>query len=124
MTAEDVKRVIRKRDLKGFKELNANPEMDFDTSLNHHGETAIFIAIRYGAIDILEYLIAEGIDIDCLNEDDQTPIIIASIYGKLDEVLFLKKHGADVTKSDKKELTALDYAERGPYPHILKELKK
>lgn len=76
-----------------------------DTHESEHN--AFFLAISCGHIDIVEYLLMKGVDIECQSDDGDTALISASAVGKLDIVKLLISKGAKITPKNKKHETAL-----------------
>jgi ankyrin repeat protein len=59
-----------------------------------YGVTPLWLASKYGYLDVVKYLIENGADIDQPNIHGATPLSGASEYGHLDVAKYLKKKGA------------------------------
>ncbi|MXV45066.1 hypothetical protein GS501_08440 [Saccharibacter sp. 17.LH.SD] len=66
-----------------------------------------FAAARAGRSDVLEGLIAHGVDPNLRDSKGDTPLILATYYNHLDTVNMLISHGAEPCGKDKKGNTAL-----------------
>lgn len=69
---------------------------------------------RKAAIDgdagVIERLLAEGVDVDCLDQYAQTALMLAALYGRDDVVRLLLSKGADTDVTAKFRLSALMFA--------------
>ncbi|MCL1080057.1 hypothetical protein D5R81_18675 [Parashewanella spongiae] len=61
--------------------LDACPECNFQHR-NRQGESAVFVAIRYGKLEILKLLLNLSIDLSVTNQKKQTPLLLALASGK------------------------------------------
>ena len=57
------------------------------------GRTAVFLASENGHLDILQYLIEKGADVDVMDIWDTTPLWIASVLGRTQVVEYLLSLG-------------------------------
>jgi len=97
---------IKKGDLDTVKafiesgyDVNSSESGDFGSSLLHN-------AIRYGQMDIFNYLIDHGADIDFVDAVGWTPMMEAIIDAKPEFGRILAEKGADQTIVNKKGATA------------------
>ncbi|WP_341761278.1 ankyrin repeat domain-containing protein [Candidatus Tisiphia endosymbiont of Thecophora atra] len=67
-------------------------------------------AAYYGYLDIMEFLLEQGIDIDVKSDNGDTPLLIAALTGNLKVMKFLVEKGADVTIKNKEGLSVLHIA--------------
>ena len=92
---------------------------DFDDE----GVSIFDMAITYNNIEMVEYLIEQGIDVNRTNRRSGfTPLMSATCYGRNDIVEILIKNGVDQTASDSKGFTASDFARKMNKKSILKIL--
>jgi len=86
------------------------------------GRTPLQIACNFGRLDIVEFLLERGADIDEDTLFGGTPLQIACDSGKLDVVKFLLKNGADVNKAENDPDTPLLIACNNGHLDIVKLL--
>jgi len=72
------------------------------------GNKPLQIAALKGNVDVVDYLIAQGCQIDCANVDKDTPLIDAAENGHLDVVNSLLNAGVDPLRQNLKGQQALD----------------
>jgi hypothetical protein len=72
------------------------------------GNKPLQIAALAGNIEVVEYLIEQGCQIDCANQDKDTPLIDAAENGHIDVVKSLLNAGVDPLRQNLKGRTALD----------------
>lgn len=63
---------------------------------NGRGTTALGEAARWGRLDLLEELLADGMAVDARTESGCTPLILAASGGQVEVVRSLLQRGADV----------------------------
>ncbi|WP_264705551.1 ankyrin repeat domain-containing protein [Wolbachia endosymbiont (group A) of Gymnosoma rotundatum] len=73
-------------------------------------ETPLHYAVFHGNLEITEYLIEKGADVNARNRNSNTPLHLAIMKGKIDVVKVLLKHNADVNAKNNEGKTALHYA--------------
>jgi ankyrin repeat protein len=79
--------------------------------VDHNGFNAVHKAVPYGHINVIEYLMAEGMSINAKNDmDGMTPLSLAASYQVHDMVRFLLQNGAHVNDTDDTGATALNHA--------------
>ncbi|OKL55438.1 hypothetical protein UA08_09296 [Talaromyces atroroseus] len=91
-----------------------NTLLDADPDLDHrgrHGETALYIAARFGDVKSMQLLLSHGAKVD-IAEDSYgwTPLIIASLHGYTEVVELLIEAGASVEYRDHFGWSAIDHA--------------
>ncbi|CAF3138304.1 unnamed protein product [Rotaria sp. Silwood2] len=65
------------------------------------GNTPLFGAAKKGHVEICEYLIDNGADVNAITMTGATPLYTATEEGHLEVVVLLIRHGADVNQSPK-----------------------
>ena len=84
---------------------------------------AWFDAAKIGNLELIKYLVAEGIDIDVSDSEfGSTALIMASRYGYTDIVEFLVSVGADLNATMEYSWTALMWASSEGYTEIVEHL--
>lgn len=66
----------------------------------HAGQTPLYSAAQGGSLNVVEFFLDKGADIDARDEDNWTPLMIASMNGHLEVVRFLVQKGADINAKD------------------------
>jgi len=98
---------------------NGADAFDFD----EEGVSIFDIAITYDNIEMVEYLIKEGIDVNKTSRRSGfTPLMAATCYGRNEIVELLLKNGVEQTARDSKGFTAIDFARKMNKKSILKIL--
>lgn len=73
--------------------------MSFPVSAN--GSSPLHRAVEFGYLEIVEYLIEHGANLDELNGNDETAVIIATRNGRADLVALLVNADADISSGSK-----------------------
>ncbi|MCW8839017.1 MAG: ankyrin repeat domain-containing protein [Thiovulaceae bacterium] len=82
---------------------------DFD----NEGVSIFDMAITYNNINLVEYIIEDGIDVNKTNRKSGfTPLMCAACYGRVEITSLLLKHGADKNSLDTRGFSALDFARK------------
>lgn len=82
---------------------------DFDDE----GVSIFDMAITYNNVEMVEYLIAEGIDVNkTTRKSGFTALMAAACYGRVEIAKILLTHNADQSKKDVKGFTAVDFARK------------
>ncbi|EDZ62748.1 protein containing ankyrin repeat [Sulfurimonas gotlandica GD1] len=71
------------------------------------------MSITYNNMEMVEYMIAQGIDVNFTNRRSRfTPLMAAASYGRADIAKLLLEHGADQEMLDTKGFSAVDLARK------------
>ncbi len=98
---------------------NGADAFDFD----EEGVSIFDIAITYDNIEMVEYLVEQGIEVNKTNRRSGfTPLMAAACYGRIEIAKILINCDADQTASDSKGFTAADFARKMNKKSILKIL--
>ncbi len=82
---------------------------DFD----EEGVSIFDIAITYDNIEMVNFLIEKGIDVNkTMRKSGFTALMAASCYGRIEVVKILVEHGANKDAVDAKGFTAVDFARK------------
>jgi len=82
---------------------------DFDDE----GVSILDMAITYDNLEMVEYLIKEGINVSkSTRRSSFTPLMAAACYGRVEIAKILLKNGADQSATDTKGFTAIDFARK------------
>ncbi|MBL1280086.1 MAG: ankyrin repeat domain-containing protein [Fluviicola sp.] len=82
---------------------------DFDED----GVSIFESAVSYGNIDIVNYIIDKGIDVNTTKRKSRfTPLMNAACYGRIDVFKILMEHGADVNAVDLRGMSVIDFARK------------
>ncbi len=93
---------------------------DFDDE----GVSIFDMAITYNNIEMVEYIIAQGVDVNHTNRRSRfTPLMAAASYGRADIAILLLKSGADKGIIDSKGFTATDFARKMNKKSVLEILE-
>ncbi len=85
--------------------------------------TPLHNASYSGKLDIVEYLIGKGADIDYQKYDGWSALhLAASCSGRLDVVKYLVENGADIYSKNKNNKTPLDVANTTKIEDFLREI--
>jgi ankyrin repeat protein len=92
---------------------------DFD----EEGVSIFDMAITYDNIEMVKYLIDNGIDVNKTNRRSRfTPLMVATCYGRIEVVKLLIEHGANKEAVDSQGLSVGDFARKMNKKSILKLL--
>ena len=83
------------------------------TQIDEDGLSAIDIAIKFKREDILDFCIAQGMDVNETHRPSGiTPLLLAACFNNTDIAEKLLKYGADINAHDKNGMSAKDYAKK------------
>ncbi|MEA3330135.1 MAG: ankyrin repeat domain-containing protein [Campylobacterota bacterium] len=92
---------------------------DFDDE----GVSIFDMAITYNNIELVEYIIGQGIDVNKTNRRSNfTPLMAAACYGRLEIVQILLDRDANQDALDTKGFSAIDFARKMNKKSVLKLL--
>jgi len=81
--------------------------------IDDDGLSIIDIAIKFKRVDILNYCIDKGIDLNETHRPSKiTPIILASCFNNIEIAQFLLDNGANINSQDSNGMSAKDYAKK------------
>lgn len=100
-----------------IEEKGANPNI-CDRTRN----TPLWTSSFHGKLELVQYLLENGAQIDRPNMGGETPLLAASAGGKLDVVMLLVEKGADVNRSNNYQQTPLSIARHFKFPEVEKYL--
>ena len=72
-------------------------DLDNINSKNNQGFNALICASVKGHLEVVKFLVENGIYINSYNEFGETPLILAASYGHFKVVKFLVESGASIT---------------------------
>ncbi|MBQ3948205.1 MAG: ankyrin repeat domain-containing protein, partial [Ruminococcus sp.] len=76
-----------------------------------NGETALHFAAQCGDLEMVKWLIEQGLDVNAKDAHGRTSLLYAAIKGDLELVKWLVEHGADVNAKTNIGLSILFYVE-------------
>ena len=91
--------------------------------LSEYGSEAMHWAALYGTVDAMEWLKAQGADINAQDNDGKTPMHDAALGTSVDAMKWLKAQGADINAQDNDDRTPMHGAALGDSVDALKWLK-
>ncbi len=101
---------VKRDDVPALQQL-AQRGFDLNTR-NPNGEGALFLALRDGAPNVVNYLVAQKkVDVELRNSKDESPLMMAAIKGQLEAARKLIARQAEVNKTG---WTPLHYAASRP----------
>jgi len=116
-TIQEVKRYIKNST--DFSTINGR----YEHHLYHYSPTLLHLAARNPSVEVLQYLVSQGADVNAKNNKGDTPLHCAAIYNPSVEVLqYLVSQGADVNAKNKYGGTPLYNAASNHNDAILKYL--
>lgn len=82
--------------------------------IDEDGLSALDIAIKFRRVDVIEFCIEKGIDVNETHRPSGlTPMLVASCFNNNTEIVeLLLKHGAEINAHDQNGMSAKDYAKK------------
>lgn len=87
------------------------------------GNLMIFNVAMQGSSELLQKLVALGMDVNSFNHKGYTSLMIAASFGKLDNIKVLIQAGANIMAENKEGKTALDLAKEEGHQAIVEYLE-
>jgi len=119
----ELQRAIEKGDISKIQEL-FDKGVSVNARENEKDWTPLMLAIEYDKVNVAEFLISKGANINLGRKDGWTPIIMASVRGDLKFVKLLLRTGTDVNLADGDGQTPLIYASRQGHYEVVRYLIK
>lgn len=79
-------------------------------NVNKSGWSPLHYAASKGSLDIVQFLINNGAEVNARSPNETTPLMMASRYGHIQVVRLLLTSGADLAIKNQQGLTAIDFA--------------
>lgn len=95
---------------------------DMEIHEKENGNTALMAAIELRYVEITDYLIQKGADINAVNNNGDTVIHFATIRGNLAIVKYAYEHGGDIDQKNKVGNCAIIFAVVNNYQNIVEYL--
>jgi len=95
---------------------------DMEIHEKESGNTALMAAIKLRYVEITDYLIQKGADINAVNNNGDTVIHFATIRGNLAVVMYACEHGGDIDQKNKVGNCAIIFAVVNNYQNIVEYL--
>lgn len=86
------------------------------------GSTALWLAARQGAVEIVDTLLAHGAAVNQANRSSVAPLAVAAGEGRRDATRALIQTGAELEHMSSRQWTALHHAVAGCHPEIAAQL--
>ncbi|UCH83917.1 MAG: ankyrin repeat domain-containing protein [Candidatus Latescibacterota bacterium] len=109
--AAQIHDLARTGDLEQVKNL-IDQSPDLLNALNEEEETPLHFAAASGNLDLVEYLVSSGAEVDAPNNVGQTPLLYAAYDGHVEICEFLIRVGAKADFRDGRGNSPLDFAAR------------
>ncbi len=83
------------------------------THIDEDGLSAIDVAIKFKRMDVIQYCINKGVDINETHRPSGiTPIVLAACFNNTEIVQLLLDNGAEINAQDSNGMSAKDYAKK------------
>jgi len=102
----------------------AFPQCDYPGLPEPVPEPLLHFAARFGTVKTINSLIAEGADVNSVDDDGSTPLHVAASKGRLDVVQILLDAGADRTKQNNSAETPAQLAELAGHTEVARRLRE
>jgi len=97
-------------------------------AVDHYGDTALMWAANDGHLNVVEFLVEHGANVNAaatgLIYAGFTALIYASEKGYVNMVKYLIKHGANINAKNKNGDTALSIAEKNGHTEVARILRE
>jgi ankyrin repeat protein len=95
---------------KNYDQHEAVKHVNLKQIKNQRGDSLLHISVLENYIELVEYLLNKGLDVNSQNEDGNTPLHLAVKTDNKEITKILLQWNADLNISNKKEETVLDIA--------------
>jgi len=85
---------------------------------SHMGRTLLHSAAEDGMVDFVQAILAEGVEIDALDNDERTPLHLACWWGREEAVATLHQAGASLVPVDKLGKTPPGYLKQQGFKEL------
>lgn len=99
-----------------------NKSADLQRQYGKHERTVLHIAAGKGSLEVLEYLLRKGADINATDKYGNHALAVAVIEDKLKNIKLLREYGSDITHKNNYGYSALDLADYYEYKDIISAL--
>lgn len=93
--------------------------IDANVIIKQTAKTPIYTAINFGMLDIIEFLVSRGAEVNFKNKNEETPLLFAVAHAYPEVCRFLLQKGADPNVKDRDGNSCLDrikeYTPRNTY---------
>lgn len=120
-TSEAIKDSINNNNATELQKLVSQNDVDIKHT-KIEGEPALISAIRKHAVDVIDYLIREGVSLEAMNGHEQTPLMVAVASNHFDIVMTLIRKKVELDKKDIDGDTALHMALKNRFENIAEVL--
>ncbi|HEV2601148.1 MAG TPA: ankyrin repeat domain-containing protein [Candidatus Babeliales bacterium] len=87
------------------------------------GWTPLIYAVQKNKLDVVQFLVKAGVDIEAISSSSMTALMYAAASGNLAIVKFLVEAGADIDAKDKNGVLAWQYAQAKGHESVVQYLK-
>ena len=120
LTNDFVDILVKKKNLAKAKEIMKN---GLDVNAKYDGAPVLYIAVRFGDLDMVKWLVEHGAKVDAEDDMQITSLIVAAYNGKRDVVQYLISRGANVNHVGEGDRTPASAAAEQGHKDIVKILK-
>ena len=90
--------------------------------INSHGNTPLHLASSSGHIEVVEFIVEKGCDVNVKNYDGNTPLHLATISQQLEVIKYLVDNGANAALKNNNNQLPLDLSRFNNNPPIVEYL--